>query len=59
MKLESSVTETESEFSETNEEGSCIELTKFTDEVFPKRKREVKEDRKFIMNNHWKDPEIK
>ena len=62
MKSELSVIEEageRSEFSWIDEKVSEKEPTQLEDDNFPKRKREVKEDRKFTVNKHWKDSEIK
>ena len=56
MKSELSVIEEageRSEFSWIDEKVSEKEPTQLEDDNFPKRKREVKEDRKFRVNNHW------
>ena len=42
-----------------NEKVSQFEPTQLEDVTFGERKREVKEDRKFAVNNRWKDSEIK
>ena len=62
MKSELSVIEEaceQSEFSWTNEKVSDKETTQPEDDDFPKRKREVKEDRKSAVKIMWKEFEIK
>ena len=62
MKKELSVIEeatVDAEFSQISEKVPWFALSDLEDDDFSKRKREVKEYRKFGVNNHWKDVEIK